>query len=387
MGFSLTYTQSIFGRSNQEKTRPKSHAVHSNPLVEHPTSASQSKADNSGNFHPGAMQQRQGYYFASQDYYAQPPQGGYYAPGNQFNIPSYQTPQPVRQAYPKTPEPPAYIQDMTLRQGNSPPSHNMTTGGKRPPTTTTPPQASSQSVPRADSWDRRYSAIPAPGREALYGSPFLRRTSSPPNRPQETGHAVSASPPRSEVLTNTIHQESYFRQHWQQRPSYSVHEAHQISPYPPAPPPKDEWRSDQRQLSCGPDQSTRYQSPPSSPSPSPRIPLPPIHTSIPTTTTTTTATRGGKTDREKAEMRMSRQMEIEHGISRAESSGGNETGVFMGGLANRHMKSHEDASEKELVRAEEEQRPDSADDDIVMSSTSYPGMEWQPREFSRWNED
>ncbi len=84
---------------------------------------------------------------------------------------------------------------------------------------------------------------------------------------------------------------------------------------------------------------------------------------------------------------MSRQMEIEHGISRAESSGGNETGVFMGGLANRHMKSHEDASEKELVRAEEEQRPDSADDDIVMSSTSYPGMEWQPREFSRWNED
>ncbi len=84
---------------------------------------------------------------------------------------------------------------------------------------------------------------------------------------------------------------------------------------------------------------------------------------------------------------MSRQMEIEHGISRAESSGGNGTGVLMGGTASRHMTSKEEASEKELVRKEEEERPDSADDDIVMSSTSYPGMEWQPREFSRWNED
>ena len=71
-------------------------------------------------------------------------------------------------------------------------------------------------------------------------------------------------------------------------------------------------------------------------------------------------------------MRKSRQMEIELGISRTESN---------------KIRNEVASSEKLLVKMEGDGRRDSSDSEVVMSSTSYPGMEWQPREFSRWDGD
>lgn len=80
-------------------------------------------------------------------------------------------------------------------------------------------------------------------------------------------------------------------------------------------------------------------------------------------------------------------MEIEHGISRAESNAGKGAGAFKGGSRSHPTQRNEGVSEKELVKVEGDMRDrrDSTDSVVVMSSTSYPGMEWQPREFSRWD--
>lgn len=77
-------------------------------------------------------------------------------------------------------------------------------------------------------------------------------------------------------------------------------------------------------------------------------------------------------------------MEIEHGTGRAESNGGTAAGVLIGGVGVHPVERNEGASDKLLVKMEGGRR-DSSDSDVVMSSTSYPGMEWQPREFSRWD--
>lgn len=42
------------------------------------------------------------------------------------------------------------------------------------------------------------------------------------------------------------------------------------------------------------------------------------------------------------------------------------------------------AREEKMEGAREK---DDSDEDIVMSSTSYPGMEWQPKEFGGWEGD
>ena len=101
---------------------------------------------------------------------------------------------------------------------------------------------------------------------------------------------------------------------------------------------------------------------PSTPSranqPSPRPSLPPIQTDVPS-----------PAGRSRTEMRKSRQMEIEHGISA--SSAGSAT---VKGLGNPYAE-------------ERRGRDDSSDEEIVMSSTSYPGMEWQPKEFGGWERD
>lgn len=80
-------------------------------------------------------------------------------------------------------------------------------------------------------------------------------------------------------------------------------------------------------------------------------------------------------------------MEIEHGISRAESNAGKGTSAFTRAGRSDPTQRNEGASEKELVKMEGNMRDkrDSTDSVVVMSSTSYPGMEWQPREFSRWD--
>ena len=85
-------------------------------------------------------------------------------------------------------------------------------------------------------------------------------------------------------------------------------------------------------------------------------------------------------------MRKSRQLEIEHGVSRTESDGVTGTNGSIGGNGGHPEQRNEIASDKLLVKMEGGRR-DSSDSEIVMSSTSYPGMEWQPREFSKWDGD
>lgn len=81
-------------------------------------------------------------------------------------------------------------------------------------------------------------------------------------------------------------------------------------------------------------------------------------------------------------------MEIEHGISRTESNRvtGTDFQMVGGGSHPEHEQRIEVASDKLLVKMEGGRR-DSSDSEVVMSSTSYPGMEWQPQGFSRWDGD
>lgn len=71
-------------------------------------------------------------------------------------------------------------------------------------------------------------------------------------------------------------------------------------------------------------------------------------------------------------------MEIEHGIT---------TSPLSAGGAGAPMQAVEEiGGENERVRKEGGRKErDDSDEDIVMSSTSYPGMEWHPKEYGAWD--
>lgn len=69
-------------------------------------------------------------------------------------------------------------------------------------------------------------------------------------------------------------------------------------------------------------------------------------------------------------------MEIEHGISASPPA--------VGGAAAPVQVGSEFGGKEQTERKE---GGDSSDEEIVMSSTSYPGMEWQPKEFGAWEGD
>lgn len=377
--------------------------------IQHPTFVSQPQEFYSRDVNPPSLPQKQGNSFAPQEHYPLPSQVEFYAPGNQVHNASYQTTHQTRQAYPRAFEPPAYVQNTALRQENIVNSYNMGAEGQRSPTATNSKSGLRQSI-RGDSLDSRFSSAPAArGRQATHDSYSADGglKSRPENRPQRTWHTVSASQFQSGTSPYTLHQESRPVQRSQHQPTYPPHSTPQDTSYPapPPPPPKDNQQPRSRHTSLTPNLPPHLNLPQPNPSPSPssspRIPLPPIQTNMPT--------KIQKTSREKAEMRRSRQLEIEHGITRqAESNSGNgaTTGTSTpllkeeeGGSESKPLNKKKDevaTSEKELVpvkaaaaAVKEETRRDSIDDDdvVVMSPTSYPGMEWQPREFSRWDGD
>ena len=252
--------------------------------------------------------------------------------------------------------------------------HHLGKAGRSSSSLTTPLSALRQLIPRGNSFDSRHSSIPAPAHQETHEPPSVNSRWTLGHSPRRNEQSLSASQLRSESPLNSPHRETNPPQYSQHQATYLPPSHQQTSLYPPTPPPKDDWRSEPTQSTVVPNPSFPYEPQTPSPLPSPRFPLPPIRTNISTIPSA----------RERAEQRKSRQMEIEHGISRAESHGGKRSSVSAGGIESHDVDRDVGTSEKESVGKIDDRR-DSSDSEVVMSSTSYPRMEWQPREFSKWD--
>ena len=272
------------------------------------------------------------------------PEEGYYAPRRlRHNRPTQSVVYPM-QSYPKSPEAPAYVQDSTLRRGNT-----VSQPLNSPPSNTRPDFREFQQLVFGGTNASR------PTKPVLEEANMEFRDREPHHQSQQT-HSPSLSP------------------------AHSIHPRAQ----PPLP-PKDDWHpsSSPRHLQLTSSYLSSYEksphpvlypstgkSEPQTPSTATsRVSLPPLKTDVPAPSSAV---------RIRAEMRKSRQMEIEQ-----EGMVWNRTLVDT--TLGTDRGSTEESSHAEKQRETERER-ESSDDEIIMSSTSYPGQEWTPSGLSRWEE-
>lgn len=366
-----------------------------------PPTADQSQSYASYNQSPAPTNQPHEYYTPRQDY-VEPPLGGYYAPGRvdprdleafvtRESPDAHRPPQITQLVQPtpppaQAPEPPAYVQDATIRQHITPPSK------ENPP----PKSRTSSWMPQRSS----NTSDPNAARTSIFNRSKSRdksagRRSKDPQSPSDSTSAQAQPLPHnrssSQILPPLpLPENPNFYHPTPNPPTLPTHPHHPYprrletpsrtgdSPPPPPLPPKDEWRQSQPRYASlhsrspsgisnltshtrspsqfsqpPPQQSHSHSRSPSHlsepPAPSPRrlsteirMSLPPLQTNMMTPTPPAQNISAKNTS---AESRKKRQRELEMGGS----TGG--AGARVG---------------------------DEGEERILMSPTSYPGQGWTP---------
>ncbi|MCJ1462115.1 hypothetical protein MMC07_000715 [Pseudocyphellaria aurata] len=346
-------------------------------------------------------------YYAPQQGYAHPAQGDYYAPGrsSQTDRSNFQ----AMQSHPKPREPPAYVQDSSLRQNSASRSQSTTYPPVSRATAPLPETYPDLVQPRQSHWVRNptmqrsghsYSSANTDNGSNSHRSQSIQNSQTQLSwlSPQSTGESYQHAPQTSSAQNPPS--TTYSPQPPTHTPSPNINNPHGYfaprlktphtgSPGPPPPPPKDEYISSPPQPShspfttnTGPSPSYQHQetdSPSFIPS-SARRHQPPAP--IQTASTTDTSP---KNFRDKV-ARKSRQMEIERGSISPPASeavigtfGGRELGTTHGDQHRGSNSSYTGATSGTRDRDQRTTRDVDEEDRVVMSSTSYPGQEWSPR--------
>ncbi|KAL8720091.1 MAG: hypothetical protein Q9225_002998 [Loekoesia sp. 1 TL-2023] len=296
----------------------------------------------------------------------------------------------------KTSEPSAYSQDSLQRQQQFPPRHQSLGHGAQ------------QNEQRPSNWVREPSSTSsniqsqsnvAPIQQHRVQSSVTTRTTTYHSAPRQ-----SDSKPRHFSTTTTATTTSRTPNANPRHQSVGNSLPRSDSPPPPPPPPKDTWhkpKPHQRSISSNsfaqavrnsndnptqpiydissradpeamnstsPPSQHYYSNPPQASQP--RQSLPPLQTNIPSPSLPPTRPRGTSNTTSDSEARDLRQSQIESlGTPKAELPAAATSAPVKG---------------KEDIRTNE---VESDDEPIMMSATSFPGQEWQPSSFARWEGD
>lgn len=355
-------------------------------------------------------------YHAPQEDYAYPPQGDYYAPGRPSQNISNQSNYQAAQSHPRPREPPAYVQDSSLRQISASRTLSATSPLVSQATTPLPESYSDLAQPRQSHWLRNpamhrsnnsYSGSTTDDGSNSYRTQSMQNSQTqltwlPPSKSTKQSYQRAAQTPNAPIPPPT----AYSPQTQAHNPSLNINnpegyffptgnDLRTSSPGPPHPPPKDVYPSTPpSQSSHSPFTTNTVTSRSPASSPNPQHQYTDTQSSTPSSTrqrhvpppiqinpTTSTSARNF---RDKA-ARKSRQMEIERGSVGLPTSGAAPRTFGAGGIGNMYGDQHEGGTSGRPGGSGEggDRRitndVDDDDDHIVMSSSSYPGQEWSPR--------